>query len=443
MANITEIKDKSGNTVYKITVFLGRNSDNKQIKKSKTFRPEPSMKKREIKKALESFASDFEAKCKSGSIVAERQTLQDYAAHWLSDFAEKELENTTVTRYKHGLNNTILPRIGYMKLADIKASTVQEFLNSMREKGYKRGGTWIPYSEESVRTCKIILSSVLSAAVADGLIATNPCSIRQRQHKKVQRKEVRCFSVEQAAKFLEVIEKPIPIIVPEHLAKRHGKETLIPEFQQGFLEVSLKFRALYTLTIFSGLRRGELLGLQWKDVDFKEGSINVVRTVQYTPSDGLFIKAPKSSAGFRTIFLPEAVMIKLHELKPGITKKGYCLVVLRKNGESKYFSVHRLVAKAFIPNPENFDQVNHINEIKTDNRAENLEWCDGKYNMNYGSRRSKQIQKVSKPVLCVETNTVYKSTVHASKELSISQGNISRCCLGKAKTCGGFHWKYI
>lgn len=130
-------------------------------------------------------------------------------------------------------------------------------------------------------------------------------------------------------------------------------------------------------------------------------------------------------------------------LKPGITKKGYCLVVLRKNGESKYFSVHRLVAKAFIPNPENFDQVNHINEIKTDNRVENLEWCDGKYNMNYGSRRSKQIQKVSKPVLCVETNTVYRSTVHASKELSISQGNISRCCLGKAKTCGGFHWKYI
>lgn len=315
MANISEIKDKSGNTVYKVTVFLGRNSDNKQIKKSKTFRPEPSMKKREIKKALETFAADFEAKCKSGSIVAERQTLQDYAAHWLSDFAEKELENTTVTRYKHGLNNTILPRIGYMKLADIKASTVQEFLNSMREKGYKRGGTWIPYSEESVRTCKIILSSVLSSAVADGLISTNPCSIRQRQHKKVQRKEVRCFSVEQAARFLEVIEKPIPIIVPEHMAKRHGKETLIPEFQQGFLEVSLKFRALYTLTIFSGLRRGELLGLQWKDIDFKEGSINVVRTVQYTPSEGIFIKAPKSSAGFRTIFLPEAVMIRLHELK--------------------------------------------------------------------------------------------------------------------------------
>ena len=202
-----------------------------------------------------------------------------------------------------------------MKLADIKASTVQEFLNSMREKGYKRGGTWIPYSEESVRTCKIILSSVLSSAVADGLISTNPCSVRQRQHKKVQRKEVRCFSVEQAARFLEVIEKPIPIIVPEHMAKRHGKETLIPEFQQGFLEVSLKFRALYALTIFSGLRRGELLGLQWKDVDFKEGSINVVRTVQYTPSEGIFIKAPKSSAGFRTIFLPEAVMIKLHELK--------------------------------------------------------------------------------------------------------------------------------
>ena len=128
-------------------------------------------------------------------------------------------------------------------------------------------------------------------------------------------KEVRCFSIEQAVRFLDIIEKPIPIIVPEHKAKRHGVETVIPEFQQGVLEVAPKYRTLFCLTIFSGLRRGEILGLQWQDVDFDEKSINIVRTVQYTRESGVFIKPPKSQSGFRKIYLPEVVMQKLKEMK--------------------------------------------------------------------------------------------------------------------------------
>lgn len=73
-------------------------------------------------------------------------------------------------------------------------------------------------------------------------------------------------------------------------------------------------------------------------------------------------------------------------LRPKIEPNGYLRATLFKEGKRKVFMIHRLVAQAFIPNPEGLPQINHIDEDKTNNRVENLEWCDGKYNMNYGTR---------------------------------------------------------
>ena len=69
---------------------------------------------------------------------------------------------------------------------------------------------------------------------------------------------------------------------------------------------------------------------------------------------------------------------------------GYLNVRLCSNGKLKHHLVHRLVAKAFIPNPDNLPQVNHRDEYKNNNRVENLEWCDGKYNVNYGTRKIRE-----------------------------------------------------
>lgn len=71
---------------------------------------------------------------------------------------------------------------------------------------------------------------------------------------------------------------------------------------------------------------------------------------------------------------------------------GYCIVVLSKNSKSKKFLVHRLVAKAFIPNPDNLPEVNHIDEDNTNNKVNNLGWCDRKYNVNYGTRTEKALK---------------------------------------------------
>lgn len=78
-------------------------------------------------------------------------------------------------------------------------------------------------------------------------------------------------------------------------------------------------------------------------------------------------------------------------IKPSQKNDGYCRVCLSKNGCGKCINIHRLVAQVFIPNPDNLPQVNHRDEDKTNNVADNLEWCDAKYNINYGTSQQRRI----------------------------------------------------
>ena len=138
-------------------------------------------------------------------------------------------------------------------------------------------------------------------------------------------------------------------------------------------------------------------------------------------------------------------------LKPQRDKNGYLLVDLCKNKESKKCKVHRLVCQTFLINPQNLPQVNHKDEDKTNNRVDNLEWCDRKYNSNYGTRTQRVAEKntngkLSKPVLqytkYCEFIKEWKSASDVERNLGYAQQNISRCCLGRCKSAYGFLWKY-
>ena len=141
-----------------------------------------------------------------------------------------------------------------------------------------------------------------------------------------------------------------------------------------------------------------------------------------------------------------------HILKQHLKNSGYCVLTLCKENKPKTKLVHRLVAEAFIPNPNNLAQVNHKNEIKDDNRPENLEWCDQKYNNNYGTRLERVAEKTtngkkSKPVLKIDpiSNEIvaeFPSIMEVKRQLGIKHLHISECCNGKRKTCGGFKWQY-
>ena len=136
-------------------------------------------------------------------------------------------------------------------------------------------------------------------------------------------------------------------------------------------------------------------------------------------------------------------------LKPNKNNRGYLYVGLCKQGKIKMCKIHRLVAKAFIPNPNNYEEINHLNESKIDNRASNLEWCDHKYNINYGTHNQrsaasrKNNKKQGEQVLCLETGKIYPSIMEVERQTGFAHSNISKVCNGKLKQAYGFHWKYV
>ena len=134
---------------------------------------------------------------------------------------------------------------------------------------------------------------------------------------------------------------------------------------------------------------------------------------------------------------------RIQELKPSDNGRGYMHIQLSKNGKVSTVYIHRLVAEAFIENPLNLPEVNHIDENTSHNEVSNLEWCDKEYNCNYGNHNKNISKSKGYPVLCLETGITYAGTNDAYRKTGISFQNISLVCKGKRQTAGGYHWKYI
>jgi hypothetical protein len=173
---------------------------------------------------------------------------------------------------------------------------------------------------------------------------------------------------------------------------------------------------------------------EWRDIEGYEGlyavsSLGRIKRLAHWKNQ----RTDRASKYCNYKMLDEKIM------SPSIAGPYTCVQLSRDRG-IKTFTVHRLVAKAFIPNPNSLPEVNHKDCDGHNNSADNLEWCDRKYNINYANRTEKAMKAIEKKVQCIETGKVYDSGAKAAEALGLQKSKISLVCNGKRKTTGGFHW---
>ena len=171
----------------------------------------------------------------------------------------------------------------------------------------------------------------------------------------------------------------------------------------------------------------------WKDVEGYEGI--------YQISSFGNVKSKRFWLGNRYIYRDRI-------LKTSKSSSGYLQVIFSKDGKTKSKFIHRLVAFAFLENKNNYEEINHKDENKENNNVNNLEWCNRKYNMNYGNIKEKLANKKAKKVAKYNKNEsllkIYKSIKKASIDNNVQSNAIVACCKHKKgyKTCGGYRWEY-
>lgn len=174
----------------------------------------------------------------------------------------------------------------------------------------------------------------------------------------------------------------------------------------------------------------------WKDIEGYDGHYSV-SNLGRVRSNERFYEMPNGSLKH----LPTIIM------KETTSGCGYKRVKLLLNGKPKIMLVHRLVALAFIPNPNNYRCVNHKDENKQNNNVNNLEWCTHKYNSNYGTAIERCRKKCWKPIIQYTPDGKevrrWNSIIEASQTLNVCKKGISSACRGKYHTSGGYIWKFV
>lgn len=162
----------------------------------------------------------------------------------------------------------------------------------------------------------------------------------------------------------------------------------------------------------------------WKDIKGYEGLYHISNLGRVKNANGLILSSANNG-------------------------KGYCIVSLYRNGKQKTHRIHRLVAIAFIPNPNNLPEVNHKDEKKENNEVSNLEWCTHDYNCNYGTKNERQSRTtilngskkgvkhpMARKIICITTWDIYNYISQITKSYNIPQPEITQCCQGKRKSAG-------
>ncbi len=225
----------------------------------------------------------FEDKCLKGQITANVK-FEDFAEQWFEEYAKLNLRNTSYEKMKQ-LPPRVYPAIGHLRIDKITGRHIQQFINDLALNGKnKKNGK--PLSRKTVIHHLNFISNVFGYAIKMNMLNDNPC--RNVTIPKGEKKEKQIYTLEEIAQIFELLDDE---------------------------DVPTKYRVFIKLAVYSGFRRGELLGLEWKDVNWESNLISVRRTSNYTAERGTYTDTTKTKMSQRTLKFPDYVMDLLRELK--------------------------------------------------------------------------------------------------------------------------------
>ena len=278
--------EKRGDS-YRLVCVVGYNLQGRPIKKSKTVH----CSKKEAKIELAKFVADV----KKGMYV-EGKSLKftDFVEIWKRDYGSKELAPSTYKRYLGILESRIIPYFGHFRVDKIKPTDIMQFYDLLsrdtqilRRKDNNGKKTGKPLSPKTILEHHRLLRAMLQKAVYWQMIVSNPAErVQAPKTKKPKRKY---YDDEQS-------------------------KALISGLME-LTEEQFKYKVAIILTIFTGVRLGELMGLEWSDINFRDGIVSINRSSQYLAEKGVFTKTPKTESSIRDVAIPEFVVSLLEEYK--------------------------------------------------------------------------------------------------------------------------------
>lgn len=280
--------EKRGKDSYRLVVFKGYDLDGKSIRHQKTIH---CKNKSEARTELAKYIAEVE----NGFIVEGNiPTFKEFVEIWKRDYGQKELAPSTYYRYLGILESRILPYFGHFKLNKIRPIDIMQFYNLLeddtqlvRKKNNNGKKNRKPLSQKTILEHHRLLSAMLHKAVYWQLIVSNPA---ERVQPPKTKKPIRPHYDEDQTR-----------ILVDNLEKLTGN--------------NIKYRVAILLDIFTGARLGELVGLEWSDIDLKNGIININKSSQYLSQKGVFTKSPKTESSIRDVAIPDFIVSLLEEYK--------------------------------------------------------------------------------------------------------------------------------
>lgn len=278
--------EKRGQNTWRLTVELGTGPDGKRIRRRKTIKVEDKALLKTTKKLREYLEQEwlkFKMEVEGGEYVKpEKMTFSAFVEEWRNKYAHKHLAYSTLYTYEKNLKNRILPALGHLRLDEIKPLHILNYLQSLEREGSRKDGKAGCLSSGTIQINHRIIKNILSRAVEWKLIKSNPAA---------------------------GVKKP----KVEYKVNLPYDEQEVQQLFQALQNEPFHWRMMVTLALTTGLRRGELLGLEWKHVDWKEGIISVEQILVYAVKGKVIIKEPKTKNSKRKVALPPSVLEELKE----------------------------------------------------------------------------------------------------------------------------------